>query len=139
MNIHCPTCETGYEIPPLLRPRRMRCTQCSTEWRETPLDTPITEPDIESEPSPDATIAAIPAAPPTIPDATERLASTTSAPPDRRIRLVWAALWALSLLLVVGCLFALWHWRDAIGHRWPPSLRLYRLIPAHTPPATIRR
>lgn len=38
-------------------------------------------------------------------------------------------LWVLSLLLLAGAVFAAWHWRASVAHAWPPSLRLYRLIP----------
>lgn len=43
--------------------------------------------------------------------------------------MLWIVLWLLSLLVIVAGLYAVWHWRGAIGHRWPPSLRLLRMLP----------
>ena len=49
--------------------------------------------------------------------------------PSRREDALLLVGWILSLALIATALFAFWHWRAAIAHRWPPSLRLYRLLP----------
>lgn len=135
MQILCPSCATGYEIPEthLQRPRRLRCAQCGGEWRVPALlattgtaapqpdpwqDTPEPEPDAPPPPAPLDPLSA-PAAVP--------------AKAGRRDTLLWAALWGLSLLLIACGLLALWHFRVRIDQAWPPSGRLYRLLGAHLP------
>lgn len=138
MHVHCPVCSTQYEIPPLLRPRRLRCAHCGGEWREVPAapDQDQSAPE-ERGPvvRPDDAVATE-AAPPPAPQAEQgpsdgdRFVASAAAPVRARaVPLVWSTLWVLSLLLIAACLAALWHWRGAVGHHWPPSLRLYRLLP----------
>ncbi len=138
MHVHCPVCSTQYEIPPLLRPRRLRCAQCGGEWREVPA------PQETDQPTPDqpgpvvrpgdmvATEATLEPPPPAEPVASagDRPIAATTAPARKPAgALLWSVLWALSLLLIAGCLASLWHSRGAVGHHWPPSLWLYRLLP----------
>ncbi len=135
MHVLCPSCATAYEIATLDRPRRLRCARCGAEWRELP-PAPDLVPDHDRagaatpEPVPDV-LAAGPE---------ERGASSMLSarlPPvwlaalraPRREDVLLAGLWILSLAVMALALFAFWHWRAAIAHRWPPSLRLYRLLP----------
>jgi hypothetical protein len=138
MHVHCPVCSTQYDIPPLLRPRRLRCAQCGGEWREVPAPQETDQPTPE-EPGPAvrpgdavATGASLPQAPPpeaVAPVADRQIASIAASARTPAGPLLWSVLWAISLLLIAGCLASLWHWRGAVGHRWPPSLWLYRLLP----------
>ncbi len=140
MHVRCPVCSTQYEIPPLLRPRRLRCAQCDKEWRESPADPvpaaldPPAEPvpPVPHLPEPPAAIA--PAAPEALPGPVAEIAvaDRLAAPGRERLAarpVLWLVPWLLSLAVIAGGLAALWHWRGAIGHHWPPSLRLYRLLP----------
>ena len=156
MQVLCPSCETGYEIPALQRPRKLRCARCASEWRVVPAadmamaapvalgapepvapvsgevmaETPTLPEALPDSPSTASTTAS-PAPPLAVPLAEQRL--TAAAPPGRRAinrdDLLIASLWLASLLVIAVSLWALWHWRGPIGHRWPPSLRLYRLLP----------
>ena len=145
MQVLCPSCETGYEIPALQRPRKLRCARCASEWRVVPevemmtvasaagdapeLEAPVPE-EIAAE-TPTEAPPTFPGSPLTAPQAEQRL--TGAATPGRRTvdrgDLLVALLWLASLLVIAAGLWAMWHWRGPIGHRWPPSLRLYRLLP----------
>ena len=148
MQVLCPSCATGYEIETILRPRRLRCARCGAEWRELP---PAMAAAADPDPAPPTMPAPGSVAVPTEPaspdpprlDPEEREA--LSVRPTRRPP-AWAALlrmprrdalllglWILSLAVMAFALFAFWHWRSVIGHRWPPSLRLYRLLPRPPP------
>ncbi len=145
MHVLCPSCATGYEIETISRPRRLRCAKCGGEWRVLP-------PETVAAPDPDGTEAVVPEPAPAelapsdplraVPDEREALsvrptrrvtASAIVLHLPRREDAVLLGLWILSLAVMVLFLFAFWHWRAAIGHRWPPSLRLYRLLsrPTH--------
>ncbi len=50
---------------------------------------------------------------------------------------VLGLLWLLTAVLIAAALWAGWHWRLPIQHGWPPSLRLYRLLPHGVPGAAI--
>ena len=162
MLVLCPSCETEYEIPSLQRPRKLRCARCASEWRVVPEgepapatvgvpvleipgfempgldsaepDGPILEPDLATGAQPESGTAvpgALSAEQPLSPSATPWNAAG-------RVRLgrdvlVIGLLWLLSVALVIAGLWALWHWRVPISHRWPPSLRLYRLLPNGVP------
>ncbi len=148
MKVSCPNCSTAYEIPPPVKPRRLRCARCETEWRELPP-----EPELEPEPAEEPVqIAPEPAdeplpdfedAPPEQHSPPITLASplpldAIMPPPavkSRHTGTVWAVLWVLSLVLVAAALFAAWHFRVAIEHLRPETLRLFRLIPGGVPPA----
>lgn len=135
MHVLCPSCTTVYEIPTLQRPRKLRCARCATEWRampesgdELPASPPPEPEDMAREPE---------AAPAQVPEpiALEALtglegrigASVIAAPASGLV--LWSVLWVVSLLAIAAWMAALWHWRGPIGHGWPPSLRLYRLLP----------
>ena len=145
MQVLCPSCETGYEIPVLQRPRKLRCARCASEWRVVPEAETATaasavedSPELEA-PAPEEVAAVTPIeAPPTFPgsplaapQAEQRLAGAAKLgrrTVDRGDLLI-TLLWLASFLVIAAGLWALWHWRGPIGHRWPPSLRLYRLLP----------
>ncbi len=139
MHVLCPSCATAYEIAALARPRRLRCARCGAEWRELPP-----APDAVGELDPagaamgTSTIPERPLPDPgPEPEGREALSmrparARTSwlvlrAP--RREEVLLLGLWILSLAIIAFALFAFWHWRPMIAHRWPPSLRLYRLLP----------
>ena len=141
MHVLCPSCATAYEIATLARPRRLRCARCGAEWRELP-------PAADAVQDPGATDAAIAA--PAMPEAAfpdpdiqgpaghDALSMRPVRSRSARLALPWAlrredalllGCWILSLAVIAAALFAFWHWRATIAHRWPPSLRLYRLLP----------
>ena len=145
MHVLCPSCATGYEIETISRPRRLRCAKCGGEWRVLPPEA-VAAPDLDGVEAvvPEPALPASASSDPLRADLDEREA--LSADPARRapasaatLRLpgredaLLLGLWILSLAVMVLALFAFWHWRAAIGHRWPPSLRLYRLLsrPTH--------
>ena len=145
MQVLCPSCETGYEIPALQRPRKLRCARCASEWRVVPqgegttvasaagdapeLEAPVLEEIAAGTPT--EAPSTFPGSPLTAPRAEQRL--TEAATPGGRTLdrgdLLVALFWLASLLVIAAGLWALWHWRGPIGHRWPPSLRVYRLLP----------
>ncbi len=150
MHVLCPSCATGYEIETISRPRRLRCAKCGAEWRELPPET-VAAPDLGGTEAavPDAALPEPLLPEPALPelessdplradrDGREALSvrPTRRAPAlaivlhmPRREDALLLGLWILSLAVMALALFAFWHWRAAIGHRWPPSLRLYRLL-----------
>lgn len=147
MQVLCPSCETEYEIPELQRPRKLRCARCASEWRVAPESETEAAPalaDIEAEfppePEPEPEMPASPeiaaALDPPLPE--QRLGSAAAGHArarfsTRRGDLLIGLLWLASLLLIAAGLWALWHWRGPVAHRWPPSLRLYRLLPGGVP------
>ncbi len=148
MHVLCPSCAAQYQIPELQRPRKLRCARCSAEWRVVPAADPEPPADTDAQAGADADFdAPAPAdaadvASPTPRDAPAislsplgslqaeaRISGPGLRRPVPRADIVWLVLWGLSGLLIGVAAFAFWHWRGAIGHGWPPSLRLYRLLP----------
>lgn len=152
MHVLCPSCAAEYQIPELQRPRKLRCARCSAEWRVVPAADPEPPADADAQAGADADADAdfdgpapadaADAASPTPPDAPaiglsplaslqaeSRISHPGLSRPASRADLVWLLLWGLSGLLIGLAVFAFWHWRGVIGHGWPPSLRLYRLLP----------
>ncbi len=138
MHVLCPSCATGYEIETISRPRRLRCAKCGGEWRVLPPEA-VAAPDGVGAALPEPALPEPASSDPLRADPDEREA--LSADPTRRTPASAATLhlprredalllglWILSLAVMALALFAFWHWRAAIGHRWPPSLRLYRLL-----------
>ncbi|MGI4744723.1 MAG: MJ0042-type zinc finger domain-containing protein [Janthinobacterium lividum] len=129
MHVLCPSCAAQYDIPrsQMIRPRLLRCARCNTEWRMPPV---VVQ---EAGPVADALPIPMPTPPPAIDPVALPMQPLVSAPiaPSgaRRGAVLWIVLWLLSLIVIVAGLYALWHWRGAIGHRWPPSLRLLRMLP----------
>lgn len=139
MHVLCPSCAAEYEIPAaqLTRPRLLRCTGCATEWRVPAVVESVVE---ASPPGGGETDAAEPVGiplaplglmPGTIAESPSADASRGSGQPAWGIggSRLWVVLWALSLLVIAAALAALWHWHVPIGHRWPPSMRLWQLLP----------
>ena len=151
MQVLCPSCETAYEIPELQRPRKLRCARCASEWRvapesETASEAPPAlagdEAGFAPEPDPDPEVSApqeiATALDPPLPE--QRLGTAAAGRAraglsTRRGDLLIGLLWLASLVLIAAGLWALWHWRGPVAHRWPPSLRLYRLLPGGVPSA----
>ena len=134
MHVLCPSCATAYEIATLDRPRRLRCARCGAEWRELPPADAAPDQDRVGEAVPEP----FPDAPAPEPEEREALSMRPARVPPawlavlralRREDALLGALWLLSLAVMALVLFAFWHWRATIAHRWPPSLRLYRLLP----------
>lgn len=130
MNVLCPSCAAQYDVPQsqMARPRLLRCARCSTEWRVPPAVVPHP---VAPEPVTDVLPIVEPLLPATVQlDAMLPLVAAQAKPAGaRRGAVLWIVLWLLSLLVIVAGLYAVWHWRGAIGHRWPPSLRLLRMLP----------
>jgi hypothetical protein len=148
MHVLCPSCATEYEIPDIVRPRKLRCANCATEWRALPP-----APEAETSVPPEPLIPSMPepvvAEPPPEPDGPVRAPVSVQSggklagdklagdkPGARALRrddAILIGLWVASLAVIASALFILWHWRIAIGHHWPPSLRIYRLLPSPPP------
>ena len=140
MHVLCPSCGAEYEIPAaqLSRPRLLRCAGCATEWRVPAVVEPVIEP-----PLPDGGAAGAPAPEPEgIPLAPLGFmpGALAEGPPPSPLQKqsatgwgvaggrFWALPWLLSLGVVAAAFWALWHWHVPIGHRWPPSMRLWQLL-----------
>lgn len=129
MLVLCPSCAAQYDIPQsqMIRPRLLRCARCNTEWRVPPAVVQA------AEAVPDPLPVSLPTLPPTIDPAAlpmqPLVAAPTASSGPRRGAALWIVLWLLSLVVIVAGLYAVWHWRGAIGHRWPPSLHVLRMLP----------
>ena len=140
MHVLCPSCATAYEIATLVRPRRLRCAKCGAEWRELPPAADAArDADGSGTAMPALAMPEVPAPGPTgqEPEGREALSLRPARSPSAWRTVLRAlrredtllGLWILSLAVMVAASFAFWHWRVTIAHWWPPSLRLYRLLP----------
>ena len=131
--IHCPSCQTGYNLPGPCGGRMLRCARCRTEWT-APADEPVADIEAAAEPEPEpVSLAAVPVPPEpeppmAIPEAAEAMAPVRQRRRPDRIGMALAGCWMLSLATLGGGGFAALHWRDAIGHHWPPAQRVYALL-----------
>jgi predicted Zn finger-like uncharacterized protein len=148
MQVTCPNCAAGYDVPDrLLAPsgRRMRCARCAAEFHaalpsgEAAPSMPYARPDIAAE----IAAARSPSGPPATPDLRAPSRQEMSPPPRRGRRLRAAAQVAAALLAWVGSLglagagsYAAISQREAVMQAWAPSVRLYRMIGLADAPAT---
>ena len=154
MRIVCPSCAATYEFADemLARPRTVRCSRCAQEWVQDPIPAapveiaeaatdpvpetpaaPDTLPPGAPDPSQDDPTAHAPmpalfrssASEPELPEATAGLSSPPRAVGRAVLRLAWIA----SLLLLAVLAFAAYRYRGEIQLAWPPSARLFQLLP----------
>ena len=152
MRIVCPSCAARYEIADemLAKPRTVRCSRCAREWVQDPIPpvgndagtqdaVPLPEP---PEPAPVPQAAELPApgspAPELQPPEPHVAAPAVPAPaapfapaPTRATPAGGAPLlaWVASLLILAALAFAAYTYRAQIQAAWPPSERVFRLLP----------
>ena len=139
MQIDCPACAAGYEVPDaLLAGRRpVRCARCGHQWIPQAPPPPIslradagadggadgggTDAERASMDAPARPL--VPSAPQPVGPLAPRLAGSglAAAPTFRALRLAWAG----SLLLVAAAVALLLVYHRPIARAWPPSLRVY--------------
>jgi len=126
MRIECPSCEIAYDVPEeRLRGRKLRCAGCGNSWvplpaaQSTPVPEPVPPP---APPAPVSTPAAL-VPPTTFP----RMLPSPLPSPRRRPKRVLLG-WVVTILLCAGGGFAAFHFRPAVMHAWPPSIRIYRAL-----------
>ena len=131
MQIDCPACAAGYEVPDaLLGGRRpVRCARCGHQWTPPAPPPPIslradgggTDAEEASMDAPARPL--VPSAPQPAGPLAPRLSGSglLAAPGSRALRLAWAG----SLLLVVAALAVLLVYHRPIARAWPPSIRVY--------------
>ncbi len=153
MRIVCPSCAARYEIADemLAKPRTVRCSRCAREWLQDPIPPagdvgddagtqdsgPVSEP---PEPAPPAEhpparelsvgelpVGALPVAAPAVHEPAPPFApAPTRAKPTGSAPLL---AWVASLLILAGLAFAAYAYRAQIQAAWPPSERVFRLLP----------
>ena len=141
MRIVCPSCAARYEIADamLAKPRTVRCSRCAREWVQDPI--PPAEPDSlapetdelppAGEASPEQAMEPVPAPPVVPPERLEAFLPTRPAKEvARRAAPALALAWIASLLILAGLAFAAYTYRAPIQAAWPPSERVFRLLPA---------
>jgi predicted Zn finger-like uncharacterized protein len=141
MRIVCPSCAATYEVAEamLARPRTVRCSRCAREWTEEPaqpvakmsIAEPVTEPEAPAISEPAAPVTAVPDV--MLQAAAEPAVVLPPPGPDRsamRLRLAWI----VSVLLLMVLAFLTYHYRAEIQAAWPPSARLFRLLPGQPAP-----
>ncbi len=121
MRLICPTCKAVYDVPEQrlgAGPRRVRCTRCTYEWTQPPVQAAVAPPPPDPPPLM-GEMRDIPA---------ERFPDYEEAAPtwDRPAIAAWAA----SILLLVGLVVAAVQFRAEVMHGWPPSQRLYAMFGA---------
>ena len=152
MRIVCPSCAANYEIADgmLVRPRTVRCSRCAREWMQEPDVIPVSVPP-KPEPKPAAALLPV-SAPPATPPPADPLAAAppvelvarvpatpkpvtevapAAAGPQRDkggVRLTLA--WIGSILALAILAFVAYRYRAEIQLAWPPSTRLFGLLPA---------
>ncbi|WP_428394062.1 zinc-ribbon domain-containing protein [Lichenicoccus sp.] len=134
MRINCPGCAATYEVPDaqLGAARGLRCARCDRQWRAAGC-----APVVGAEPP---EIAVVRAASTLLRQSAMRAAAPPPPPPAATARRlpVWGIGWAASLLLLLGMIGGVTHWRRPIMHAWPPSMRLYAAIGAPQSPNQAR-
>lgn len=155
MRIVCPSCAARYEIADamLAKPRTVRCSRCAREWVQDPVlshgddagtqdagpmpepPEPATAPPAGFPPAPESPIAEPHIAEPAdirpmvheAPAPFRPIAPTpTRAKPAGGAPLL---AWVASLLILTGLAFAAYAYRTQIQAAWPPSERVFRLLP----------
>ena len=157
MRIVCPSCAANYEIADgmLVRPRTVRCSRCAREWMQEPAVIPVSVPP-KPEPEPAAALLPV-SAPPATPPPADPLAAgpLAAAPPVKLVARVPATFkpvtemapaaagpqrdkggakltlaWIGSILALAILAFVAYRYRAEIQLAWPPSIRLFGLLPA---------
>lgn len=151
MRIVCPACSAAYEVPDRMlgTGKKLRCARCANEWvpPELPataverapvaVPAPVVVPPrpLPPVPAPAPVSAAAPPPPRSEPalhapalhvDAKPR----ASADPARPSRLPVLLALGGSALVLVALIAAVFVWRTAFVHAWPPSQRLFELFGA---------
>ena len=146
MRIVCPSCAAAYEFADemLARPRTVRCGRCAQEWVQDPIpaapveiakaatdpepETPAAPDPLQDEPTAHAPMPALfpsSASEPELPAAAAGLPSRPRAEGRAVLKLAWMA----SVLLLAVLAFAAYRYRGEIQLAWPPSTRLFQLLP----------
>ena len=124
MRISCPSCQIAYEIPEQkLLGRKLRCAGCGTNW--VPL--PAAAPEPEPEPARAVTFE-IPAFATQDRFPATRLAPLPLAAAPRRRPSVVLLGWIATILICTAAGLAAIHYRTAVMHIWPASIRLYHAL-----------
>ena len=140
MQIECPSCSAGFEVPERLlrdRTRPLRCSQCRTvfpmpvppapepepfSWNDpAPSSPPLLE---EPGPTPSSPLAAQEAGPETTSPNESPPAEPANEASTRGLRAAWAASIALLIGGVLGAIIK----RDALMEAWPPVTRLFAAL-----------
>jgi len=138
MRINCPSCDIAYDVPDeKLCGRKLRCAGCGNSW--VPLAAPVPAPAPPAEPParPAIRAAETPLVPPaTFPAGISQPRPRLSYPRRRPSRVLLG--WIATILVCAGAGFAAYHFRPAVMHAWPPSIRLYRALGLGVNPITGR-
>jgi len=135
MQIECPSCSAGFEVPERLlrdRTRPLRCSQCRTVFPMPALPMPEPEPAAWRAPEPPPPRAVEEPSPaPVIKElrpepepADGTLAEAANEASARRLRAAWAA----SIALLIGGGLAAIIKRDVVMEAWPPAARLFAAL-----------
>ena len=134
MRIVCPSCAARYEIADgmLAKARTVRCSRCAREWVQDPIP-PVSDDPVAREleiAEPPAAAIEPPALDPVVPEPPAPPTPTRPAPSvakksDATVALAWIA----SLLILAVLAFAAYTYRAEIQIAWPPSARVFKLIP----------
>jgi predicted Zn finger-like uncharacterized protein len=137
MQIECPSCRAGFEVPERMlrdRTRPLRCSQCRTVF-------PMPAPPVP-EPEPVAWRAPEPPPPPVVEEprpapmpvveepqpepmaASDTLPEAANEASSRGLRVAWVA----SIALLLGGGLAAIIKRDAVMEAWPPAARLFAVL-----------
>lgn len=137
MQIDCPSCGAGFEVPERMlrdRTRPLRCSQCRTVFPMPALPVPEPEPMAWRAPEPPPPRAVEEPRPAPMPPAEapqpEPMAARDTLPEaaneasSRGLRVAWAA----SIALLLGGGLAAIIKRDAVMEAWPPAARLFAVL-----------
>ena len=135
MQIECPSCSAGFEVPERLlrdRTRPLRCSQCRTVFPMPAPPMPEPEPAARRapEPPPPRAVEEPPPAPvikelrPEPEPAAETPPEAANEASSRGLRAAWAA----SIALLIGGGLAAIIKRDVVMEAWPPAARLFAAL-----------
>lgn len=124
MRVACPACSTNYDIPEerLTAGTAVRCARCKESWVPRPRTPPPEPPPAEPE-------SGAPRLPtPREPPEPMAVSSAVPEPPSTKGGRLLLVAWLVSIVAVTGGIAALFVFRSALMHTWPPSIRLFALL-----------
>lgn len=129
MRIACPSCSAAYDVADSLLPagRIVQCARCNEAWTAVPVEAPPVNRPEPQEFTAEPTAELQPELEKPRLTAVDRMAQRTP-PPRSSGGTVSRAVWAASIVVVLGLLWGAYTWRANIMTHWPQSVAVFSLF-----------